>query len=143
MSEYSKIIDSSMTGAIIGAALEVYEVLGHGFSEVVYQHALASEFKARGIPFQREALLKIHYKDSILEPLFKADFVCFDKIIVELKAVSELVDAHKNQVYNYLKASHLQVGLLFNFGKQGGCEWRRVVCTKGAAKSAGEPIPHP
>ena len=102
---------------IIGAALEVHKQLGCGFIEQVYQDALEYEFRLRGIPFEREKAFQVIYKDIVLDKTFRVDFVCFDKIIVELKAVSCLADEHTAQVLNYLKASNLKLGLLINFGE--------------------------
>ena len=88
---------------IVGAALEVHKHLGHGFLEPVYQDALALEFKARSIPYEKEKPLSISYKDNVLEKYYQADFFCFGKIIVELKALARLTGDHEAQVLNYLK----------------------------------------
>lgn len=112
---------------IVGAAFEVYNKLGHGFLEAVYQEALEIEFQRQGIPYEREKELKILYDDVELKQTYKADFVCYDKIIVELKAVSALEDAHRSQVYNYLHATSFKLGILLNFGKSGGLEIERIV----------------
>lgn len=102
---------------IIGAAMEVHKVLGCGFIEAVYQEALEEEFKKRGIPYEREKELTIDYKGRLLSKTFRADFICYDKIILELKAVSDITDDHYAQIYSYLKASQMDLGLLINFGK--------------------------
>ena len=102
---------------IIGAAIEVHRQLGCGFTEPVYQEALAEELSMRKIPFEREKVFTVTYKGKPLPKEFRADFVCFNQIIVELKAVTEFAEEHYAQVYNYLKASGLQLGLLINFGK--------------------------
>ena len=115
---------------ITGAAMEVYNQLGHGFLEAVYQEALEKEFQLRGIPFEREKLLTISYKGENLKQTYKADFVCYGKIIVELKAVGELDGAHRSQVYNYLHATGFELGMLFNFGYSDGLERERIICTK-------------
>lgn len=112
---------------IVGAAFEVYNKLGHGFLEAVYQEALEIEFQRQGIPYEREKELKISYDGIELNQTYKADFVCFEKIIVELKAVSALEDAHRSQVYNYLHATGFKLGILLNFGKSGGLEKERIV----------------
>ena len=114
--------------AINGAAMEVYNQLGHGFLEAVYQEALEKEFQLRGIPFEREKLLTIRYKGENLQQTYKADFVCYGKIIVELKAVSELDDAHRSQVYNYLHATGFRLGIILNFGSYDGLERERIIC---------------
>ena len=114
--------------AINGAAMEVYNQLGHGFLEPVYQEALEKEFLLRGIPFEREKLLTISYKGEKLKQTYKADFVCYGKIIVELKAVSELTDAHRSQVYNYLHATGFRLGIILNYGFSNGLERERIVC---------------
>ena len=97
---------------IVGAAFNVYNKLGHGFLEAVYQEALELEFKKQGIPYEREKELKITYDGVELKATYKADFVCYGKIIVELKAVSYLEDSHRAQVYNYLHATGFKLGLL-------------------------------
>jgi GxxExxY protein len=102
---------------IIGAAQEVHRVLGHGFLEPVYQEALAIEFRERKIPFEREKELKIIYKGQELSKQYQADFVCYESIIVELKALSQLTTEHDSQVLNYLKATGYSLGLLINFGE--------------------------
>ena len=122
------LIYSEESYAINGAAMEVYNQLGHGFLEPVYQEALEKEFLLRGIPFEREKLLTISYKGEKLKQTYKADFVCYGKIIVELKAVSELTDAHRSQVYNYLHATGFQLGIILNFGFANGIERERIVC---------------
>ena len=111
--------------AIIGAAMNVYKFLGSGFVEAVYQEALEIELKQQGIPFEREKEIKIHYGDILLQKTFKPDFICYDKIIVELKAVKELDDVNRSQLYNYLKATGMKVGYLFNFGSSPGIEFER------------------
>ena len=108
--------------------MEVYNTLGHGFLEAVYQEALEKEFLSRGIPFEREKELTITYKGEVLKQTYKADFVCYGKVIVELKAVSELDDAHRCQVYNYLHATGYHLGLLLNFGNTEALERERIVC---------------
>ena len=113
--------------AINGAAMQVYNVLGHGFLESVYQEALAIEFTKRGIPYQREKELKIYYDGKELQQTYRADFVCYDDIIVEIKAVSELDGSHRSQVYNYLKATGFKLGLLINFGHYNGIQIERKV----------------
>ena len=122
------------TYAIIGAAIEVHKQLGHGFLEPVYQEALAIEFEKRGIPFQRELKLAIHYKDQLLGTKYCADFICFGSIVVELKALARMSGAEEAQVINYLKATRYQLGLLLNFGTR-SLEHRRIVFTL-SAKSA-------
>ena len=103
---------------IIGACMEVHNTLGCGFLEAVYQEALAIEFEKRGIPYIREAELKIEYKGIILSKKYNADFICYDKIIVETKALSELASTHQSQVINYLNATKLKLGILVNFGEE-------------------------
>jgi len=103
---------------IIGAAMEVHKELGPGFLEAVYQEALEIEFQKQGIPYEREKLLTIYYKGIKLKKRYSADFVCYDKIIVELKALSELLSKDEAQVLNYLKTTKHKLGLLFNFGSK-------------------------
>ena len=112
---------------IIGAAFKVYNNLGHGFLETVYQEALEIEFGRQGIPFEREKELCVIYDGVQLKQTYKADFVCYGKIIVELKAVSELLDAHRSQVYNDLHATGYRLGLLLNFGCSDELEKERIV----------------
>lgn len=113
--------------AINGAAMNVYNALGHGFLETVYQEALELEFIKRGIPYEREKELKIFYEGKELRQTYKADFVCYGDIIVELKAVAHLDDSHRSQVFNYLKATGFKLGLLYNFGHYNGLEWERKI----------------
>ncbi len=101
---------------IVGIAQEVHRTLGAGFLEKVYQEALELEFKNQKIPYQREVDLSISYKNQILKAKYKADFICFDKIIIELKALNELTNDHTAQVINYLKVTNFKLGILINFG---------------------------
>ena len=103
---------------IIGACIEVHNTLGCGFFEAVYQEALAIEFDKRGISYIREAELNIDYKGIVLSKKYNADFICYDKIIVETKALTELASTHQSQVINYLKATKLKLGILVNFGEE-------------------------
>ncbi len=96
--------------------MNVHKELGPGFLEAVYQESLGIEFLEQGIPFEKEKDIRIFYKDKLLDKCYKADFLCFEKIIVELKALSELSNDHISQLLNYLKATKLRVGLLVNFG---------------------------
>lgn len=112
---------------IVGAAFKVYNTLGHGFLEAVYQEALEIEMQRQGIPYEREKELKIIYDGVELKQTYRADFVCYGKIILELKAVSELDDAHRAQVYNYLHATGMRLGLLLNFGNSEELEKMRIV----------------
>ncbi|MBR6842544.1 MAG: GxxExxY protein [Prevotella sp.] len=102
---------------IIGAAMKVHSTLGCGFTEKVYQDALAVEFNRSGIPFLREVELHVVYNNVELPTTYIPDFICYDKIIVELKAVRELDDMHRSQAYNYAKVSGYQLALLINFGE--------------------------
>ncbi len=114
---------------IIGRCMAVYNELGAGFLEEVYQEALEQEFREEGIPYRREAPLRIMYKGRPLAKKYFADFLCFDKIIVELKAVSVISQAHLCQLANYLSATGLKLGLLVNFGNTEKLEWRRHIQT--------------
>ena len=103
---------------IRGAIFAVHNELGNGFLERVYQDALEYEFRERGIPYEREKVIQIMYKGKPLGEPYRADFVCYGKIIVELKAVDELCGIHRSQVVNYLKATGMKLGLLGNFGEE-------------------------
>ena len=111
---------------IIGACMEVHKELGPGFLEAVYQEALALEFKRKGIPFKQEVRLEISYKGQTLSKYYEADFVCYDKIILETKAINELTGGHESQVLNYLKATKFKLGLLVNFGAE-SLEYKRLI----------------
>ena len=113
------------TGEIINAFMTVHKELGNGFLEAVYQDALEIEFKDRGIPYAREAQIPIFYKGQRLDKEYYADFICYGKIIVELKCVSRLVNANKAQVINYLHGTKLNVGLLINFA-EASLKWERL-----------------
>ena len=112
--------------SIIGAAMEVHRTLGKGFLESVYQESLGLEFKKRQIPFSREQILELFYKEDKLSKYFVADFICFDKIILELKSVSGLTSEHEAQVFNYLKATQMNLALLINFGSS-SLQYKRIV----------------
>jgi GxxExxY protein len=125
------------TFAIIGAAMEVHRELGRGFLELAYQTALALEFQGRTIPFKAEVALPIRYKGKLLPCGYRADFVCFENIIVETKAISKLAGADEAQLNNELKATGLHRGLLLNFGAP-SLEHKRLVfgASQNLCKSA-------
>ena len=101
---------------IQGAIFEVYREIGSGFLEAVYQECLAREFRLASIPFIAQKELRLCYKGELIEQTYRADFVCYDKIVLELKAVHDIAPVHKAQVLNYLKMTGLELGLLVNFG---------------------------
>ena len=112
--------------SIIGAAIAVHQELGCGFLEAVYQEALEKEFQIKNIPYKREMPLRIYYKNDPLNKFYVTDFICFDKIIVELKALPTITSEHHAQILNYLKATRLNLGLIINFGKQ-SLEHKRII----------------
>jgi GxxExxY protein len=112
---------------ITGACFEVYKEKGSGFLESVYQECLEMEFADKKIPFKAQPSLALTYKGRALKSKFMPDFICFDKIVVELKAVSGLIDEHRAQIQNYLRATKLKLGLLVNFGHYPKLEYERVV----------------
>lgn len=112
---------------IVGAAMRVYNTLGHGFLESVYQEALEIELERAEIPFVREKKLRVFYDGIELNKTFKADYVCYDCIIVELKAIQNIDNASRSQLYNYLRVTGFKLGLLFNFGCSSKLEYERIV----------------
>ena len=124
-----KIIFRDESFHLVGAAIEVHKHIGCGFTEPVYQEAFEEELRLRGIPFEREKVINVTYKGKVLSKSFRPDFVCYDKIIVELKAVSEFTHEHISQVYNYLKASGFELGLLINFGTT-SLKYKRIPCNQ-------------
>jgi len=118
--------DDPQTYAIIGAAMTVHATLGCGFLEAVYQEALALEMCARSIPNDRERCFEILYRGAALKTFYRADFVCFDAIIVELKATQHLSSCDERQAINYLRASGLSRALVLNFGTT-SLEFKRVI----------------
>ncbi len=122
-----KIVFKEESFQIIGACFEVYNELGNGFLEAVYQEALALEFYDQLIPFVDQQLLRLKYKSRNLQTPYKPDFICFGKIILEIKAVRRLTDEHRSQVHNYLKATGFKLGLLVNFGQHPKVVNERIV----------------
>ena len=116
---------------IVGACFEVYREKGCGFHEPVYQECMEIELRLQGILFVPQKPLSLEYKGTPLRTKYEPDLICFDKIVVELKAVTELADEHRAQVQNYLKATGFQLGLLVNFGHYPKLEWERIVNTRG------------
>jgi GxxExxY protein len=123
------------TFAIIGAAMRAHSELGHGFLESVYQEALQMEFEASSIPFERECDFIIRYRGKELQSSYRADFVCFGNIIVELKALQTLSGIEEAQVINYLKASGFSKGLVINFGAP-FLQPKRFIFTENYLRSA-------
>lgn len=115
---------------LVGACFEVYNEKGCGFLEPVYQECLEIELEYQRIEFKSQEQLKLFYRGKELKQRYIPDFICFGKIIVEIKAVSKLTDEHRAQVINYLYATGFELGLLVNFGSYPKLEWERLVCTK-------------
>lgn len=121
------LIYENETFKIRSAIFEVYKHIGSGFLESVYQECLEREFENKGISFVAQKELKICYKGEELKQKYIPDFICYDKIIVEIKAVNELSDIHQAQLFNYLKASKMGLGMLVNFGSHPKVEIKRIV----------------
>ncbi len=111
---------------IIGACMEVHRSLGRGFLEAIYQEALEIEFIERGISFEREKQIDVYYKDKLLTKKYIADFICYDDIIVELKALDGIKNENISQLINYLSATNKKIGLIVNFGTD-SLQYKRIV----------------
>ena len=122
----SNIIYKEESYLIQGAIFEVYKEMGNGYLEAVYQECLEIEFGTKEIPFVSQPMLKLKYKQRNLKKSYKPDFICFDKIIVELKGVRMITKEHQAQVINYLKATDLKLGLIVNFGAYPKVEIKRI-----------------
>lgn len=120
-------IHGEETHALLGACFEVYKEKGSGFLEAVFQECLEFELSDRKIPYKVQPQLSLEYKGRLLKQTYQPDFICFEKIVMEIKAVSKLADEHRAQVHNYLKATGLRVGLLVNFGHYPLVEHERIV----------------
>lgn len=115
--------------SINGAAMEVHSILGCGFLEAVYQEALEIELRKRKIPYAPQKQLPIYYKDNLLKKTYVADYIAFEKIVIEIKAITHLSSLEEAQLLNYLKATNHEVGLLINFGAE-SLQWKRMVRSK-------------
>ena len=124
----SELINEEESYQIIGACFEVYNEMGSGFLEAVYQECLEYELADRGIPFAQQKQLQLKFKKRILKSTYIPDFICFEKVIIEIKGTANLDDVHRAQMINYLKATRLKLGLLVNFGDRQKLEYERVVC---------------
>jgi GxxExxY protein len=122
------------TYLIIGAAMTVHKELGSGFLEAVYQDALELEFEHAGIPYQREVELPIRYRGELLAARYKVDFLCYEAIVVELKAIEHITSREESQLINYLKASGKEKGLLLNFGSH-SLDFKRMIRTVNLRES--------
>lgn len=111
----------------MGAAFEVYNVLGYGMAEEIYQQSLEIELSLRGIPFQSKRELAVFYKDRRLDTCYRPDLIVFDSIVVELKALAVLNTDHEAQLFNYMRIAQQPVGYLLNFGKKADLEWKRFI----------------
>lgn len=114
---------------IIGSCFELYNDKGCGFLEPVYQECLEIELAFQGIPFEAQRELQLTYRGRQLKQVYKPDFICYGKIIIEIKAVSTLIDEHRAQVLNYLHATGFELGILVNFGTYPKLQWERIVLT--------------
>ncbi|MGE3465402.1 MAG: GxxExxY protein [Pyrinomonadaceae bacterium] len=112
--------------ALMGACFEVYKLKGSGFTEPVYQECLKIELELLRIPFVAQPILELEYKGVVLEQTFRPDFVCFDKIVVEIKALERLADVHRAQSLNYLNATQYDLAILVNFGHFPKLEYERL-----------------
>lgn len=121
-----ELIHKDETYAIIGCCMEVHKILGKGFNEIVYKDALEVEFKMNNIPYEREKKFELTYKNILLPRQYNADFVAYDKIILEAKAIESLTDSNIKQTLNYLAASKMKLGLLVNFGED-SLKYKRVI----------------
>ena len=115
---------------VMGACFEVYKEMGAGFVEPIYHECLEREMNLRNIPFVHHPGLALAYKGQPLKQTYEADFVTHSKIVLEIKALKRLEDAHRAQLLNYLKATGFQLGLLVNYGRVGGLEWERIVLSE-------------
>ena len=115
---------------IMGACFNVYKAMGSGFLESVYQECLEIEFDRQQISFRAQAELNLKYLGHPLKQTYKPDFICFEKIIVEIKAVANLIDEHRAQLLNYLNATGFKLGILVNFGHYPKLEYERIVLTR-------------
>ena len=115
---------------IIGACFNVYKEKGCGFTEPVYQECLEIELEHQEIHFEAQKKLKLIYRGKELEKTFKSDFICYNKLIVEIKAVSNLINEHRAQLLNYLNATKMKLGLLVNFGHYPKLEYQRLILTR-------------
>jgi GxxExxY protein len=127
----TNLIYESESYQIIGASFEVYRNKGCGFLEPVYQECMEIELRLRGVPFFPQKALALEYKGFPLRSKYEPDFICFDKIILELKAVTELADEHRAQVQNYLRATGYKLGLLVNFGHYPKVQIERIAAERG------------
>ena len=123
----AELIDKEESYAIIGACFEIYKNKGCGFHEPIYHECLEIEFEFQRIPFLSKPPQTLQYRGRTLVQTFSPDFICYDKIIVEIKAVSELIDEHRAQLLNYLSATGCKLGLLVNFGHYPRLEYERLL----------------
>lgn len=126
---------------LVGACFEVYRDKGCGFLESVYQECLEIELRSQGIPFVAQKPLQLEYKGHLLQSSYTPDFICYDKIVLELKAVSRLADEHRAQVHNYLKATGFKLGLLVSFGHFPKAEVERIVVERARYESKDQRSP--
>ena len=115
---------------LVGACFEVYNRMGCGFLESVYQECLEIELAEQCFPYEAQKELRLRYREQELRQRYVPDFVCYGKIILEIKAVSDLTDEHRSQVLNYLHATNMKLGLLVNFGHYPKLEYERLVLTR-------------
>jgi GxxExxY protein len=123
-----KILFREESYKIIGACMKVHRILGTGFLEAVYEEAIAKEFAKENIPFERQVKLNIFYEEQKMDKFYKADFICYDKIILEIKTVKFVPDAFQAQLKNYLAATKKELGILINFGEP-SLTYKRIINT--------------